>query len=210
MSKSKGNFYTLRDLLKKGYDPLQVRYVLISTHYRQPLNFTLPGLEAAKEALERLDDFYARVTDALSQTEKRGTKDGGRGEEIFSNALKRFDKALSEDLGIPEALAAVFDAVREANQEMDRGNFSARDLESAKHFLKKVDSVLGLKIAEETPVPMTVVQLLKEREQARERKDFSRSDKIRGEIQKLGWLVKDGRPGEPSQLKRKRRVWENV
>ena len=210
MSKSKGNFYTLRDLLKKGYDPLQVRYVLISTHYRQPLNFTLPGLEAAKEALERLDHFYARVTDPLSQTEKRGERGEERGKRIFEKALKRFDEALSEDLGIAEALAAVFDAVRETNQEMDRGNFSVADLECAQTFLRKVDSVLGLEIIEEAKVPEPISRLLKEREAARERKDFSSSDKIREEIQKLGWLVKDGRPGEPSQLKRKRRVWENV
>ena len=218
MSKSKGNFYTLRDLLQKGYDPLQVRYVLISNHYRQPLNFTLQGLEAAKEALGRLDDFYSRVTEGGRRREEGGEKkeegvgrkDEGQGKKIFQGALNRFDEALSNDLGISEALAAVFDALREANQEMDRGNFSASDLEHAQEFLQKIDSVLGLGIREDAKAPPAVLELLKEREAARRKKDFGESDKIRNEIQREGWLVKDGKPGEPTQLKRKKRVWENV
>lgn len=206
MSKSKGNFYTLRDLLTKGYDPMQIRYALLSTHYRQPLNFTLTALESAKEALERFDHFYARVTDSL-----RNTK-GARPlfEALFAKGLERFDKALSEDLGISEGMAALFDTLREANQKMDREKFSREDLSEAQQFLAKVDSVLGLRIVEETSPPESVLQLLKQREEARRQKDFSYSDEVRREIQKQGWWVKDGRPGEPSQLKRKKRVWENM
>ena len=211
MSKSKGNFYTLRDLLAKGYDPFQIRYVLISNHYRQPLNFTLQGLAAAKEALERLDHFYARVTEGGEGKEKGGeARDEGRGKKIFQRALNRFDETLSNDLGISEALAALFDAVREANQEMDRENFSAADSEAAQQFLEKVDSVLGLGLSADSQIPEAVAHLLKEREAARRRKDFAQSDKIRSEIQQWGWLVKDGKPGETSQLKRKRRTWESV
>ncbi len=205
MSKSKGNFYTLRDLLKKGYDPIQIRYVLISSHYRQPLNFTFAGLGAAKEALERLDHFYARVTDPLLKAPSK--KDSL--ETIFKKGLERFEESLSNDLGIPEALASVFDAVRGANQKMDREEFSQGDLESAKPFLQKVDSVLGLRIAEGGAPPEALLKLLKEREEARAKKEFSRSDEIRRQIHSQGWLVKDGRAGESSQLKQRKRVWES-
>jgi cysteinyl-tRNA synthetase len=205
MSKSKGNFYTLRDLLKKGYDPMQIRYVLISNHYRQPLNFTLAGLEAAKEALERLDHFYARVTDPLL----KARSEKGVLEPVFRSALERFEEALSDDLGIPEALASLFDTLREANQKMDKGEFSARDLQAGKQFLERVDSVLGLRVSEEATPPVGLLKLLREREEARAKKEFGRSDEIRRQIHSQGWLVKDGRPGESSQLKRKKRVWEN-
>lgn len=206
MSKSKGNFYTLRDLLNKGYDPMQIRCVLISNHYRQPLNFTISGLEAAKEALQRLDDFSARAISASVNAQAAG----GSLTAIFEKGLQRFDDGLSNDLGISEALAAVFDTLREANQEMDRKNFSASDKESALQFLKKIDSVLGLKISENAQVPAAVLQLIKEREAARHKKDFDRADELRKAIEQLGWLAKDGRPGESSQLKRKKRVWEAI
>lgn len=204
MSKSKGNFYTLRDLLEKGYDPMQIRYVLISNHYRQPLNFTLPGLEAAKEAIQRLDDFSSRVLSS-PMMEKGGTLPA-----IFEKGLRKFDDSLSNDLGISEALAAVFDTIREANQEMDRKNYSASDKEVALQFLKKIDSVLGLRISEDVQPPAAVLQLVKDREAARQKKDFSQADELRKAIEKLGWLAKDGRPGESSLLKRKKRVWEKV
>ena len=206
MSKSKGNFYTLRDLLAKGYDPMQIRYVLISHHYRQSLNFTLESLAAAKEVLERFDHFYARVTDPLLQP--RSKKEVLR--PIFEKGLQAFDEALSNDLGISEAMAAIFETVREVNEQMDHGEFSNKDLKSAKSFLERVDSVLGLRMTEEVAPPQDLISLLKEREAARQKREFGRSDEVRREIQKRGWLVKDGRPGEPSQLKRKKRVWENV
>lgn len=206
MSKSKGNFYTLRDLLEKGYDPMQIRYVLISHHYRQPLNFTWDSLGAAKEALERLDHFYARVVDPGIKADA----DQDVLKPIFEKGFQRFDDVLSHDLGISEALACLFETLRETNQKMDEGKFSEADLYEGKRFFEKVDSVLGLQIAEEFQPPEELLKLLREREEARQKKDFVRSDEVRKQIQKQGWIVKDGRPGEPSQLKRRKRLWENV
>lgn len=221
MSKSKGNFYTLRDLLAKGCDPMQIRYVLISTHYRQPLNFTFESLEAAKEAIERLDHFWARVTDAsvrehavgaplVGARESAGRAQGPPLQTIFERGVEQFDSALSNDLGISEALAYVFETIREANQRLDQGKFSKEDPLLAQQFLEKVDSVLGLRIVEEAKPPAEILKLLREREAARARKEFARTDEIRRQIHAQGWLVKDGRPGEPSQLKRKKRIWENA
>ena len=210
MSKSKGNFYTLRDLLAKGYDPMQIRYALISSHYRQPLNFTLEGLKAARESLERLDHFYALLTDPLMKTrsEKAGATRRAALTKIFEEGLTRFDEALSNDLGISEAMAVLFEVLREANQRMDQGEVSGADLPDVREIVEKIDSVLGLGIADNLKPSLAVLKLMKEREEARRKKDFQGSDDARKRIEQLGWNVKDGRPGEPSQLKRKKRVWE--
>ena len=206
MSKSKGNFYTLRDLLAKAVDPVQIRYALLATHYRQSLNFTWESLGAAREAVERLDHFYARVT--APELERRAGK--GSLAEGLEKGSRNFDEALSNNLGISEALAALFDIVREANQRIDRGEFAKADLKAAQAFVEKVDSVLGLGLAGDARPPEAILKLLREREAARQKKDFARTDEVRREIQSQGWVVKDGRPGEPSQLKRKKRQWESV
>ncbi len=114
MSKSLGNFYTLRDLLDKGYTGTQVRYLLLQTHYKTQLNFTFQGLEAAKGALQRLSDFIQRLLE-------RDQPQGMPVEELCQRMLRSFAEALADDLNISLALAALFDFVREVNGRCDAG-----------------------------------------------------------------------------------------
>jgi cysteinyl-tRNA synthetase len=123
MAKRYGNFYTLRDLIKKGYDPKAIRYLLMSTHYRQQLNFTFEGLEAAKGAVDRLTTFVRRLLE---------TDGAGCGEEIkrlMAEVQKRFESAMDDDLNISVALAALFDFVRDVNKLMDENRLSRKEAE---------------------------------------------------------------------------------
>ncbi len=134
MSKSLGNFFTVRDLLEKGCDPMAVRYVLMSTHYRQPLNFTIEGVHAAKESLRRLGDFRLRLKEADA------SRDNPDLPGILEGARTRFDEALADDLNTSAALAGLFDMVRDVNKlELSRA-----DAERALGLLSRFDSVMGV------------------------------------------------------------------
>ena len=130
MSKSLGNFYTLRDLLEKGYTGTHVRYLLLQTHYKTQLNFTFQGLEAAKNALNRLNDFIQRLH-AIDTLQSSGQVD-----DLCQKTLQQFAEALSDDLNISAALAALFDFVREINGCCDAGQVSQMEAEKALELMK--------------------------------------------------------------------------
>jgi len=187
MSKSKGNFFTLGDLVKKGFTPRQVRWLLLSTHYRQTLNFTFHGLEAARGALDRLDAF----ADAVEQA--RPTEAGDM-ENTAHHALAAFDAALDDDLNAAEALAALFDYVRHLNEKMANGTFTARDRENARELLEQAGRILGFKFgrgASDDEMPAEVRELIARRDAARQKKDFAESDRLRDVIKAKGFTVED-------------------
>ena len=182
MSKSLGNFYTLRDLIEKGCDPLAVRYVLMSTHYRQPLNFTLEGVEAAATAIRRLKDFRLHLREATGDDDNRdlpGALERGR---------QGFEAGLEDDLNTSAALAALFDMVRDVNKL----KLSAADGRNALDLLERFDGILGLlgETSEES-LDADIEALIREREEARARKDFARGDAIRNELKARGILLED-------------------
>ncbi|MFA6603317.1 MAG: cysteine--tRNA ligase [Patescibacteria group bacterium] len=187
MSKSKGNFYTLDDLIAKGYSPREVRYLLMSTHYRQPLNFTLQGLESARGALDRLDSFVDIL--AAYSTELAGRTAGAAGK-----ASKEFLAALDEDLNVAGALAVVFDLVREANEALAAGKLTLKEKEAAVKFMKTVGEVLGFAFGRnvtEAELPASVKLLIDRRDEARREKRFAESDRLRDEIKAAGFQVED-------------------
>lgn len=186
MSKRLGNFYTLRDLLKKGYSGLHVRYLLLSTHYRTQLNFTMQGLDAAKASLRRIEDFILRLR-GVNQERGEGV------EELLSLADDRFFKAFSEDLNISSALAALFDLLREINMRCDANSLSSEDARAVLALFKRWDEVLGLAIMQEKEgeVPSELNILLDRRETARREKNYAASDQIRDEIFKQGYVIED-------------------
>ncbi len=194
MSKSLGNFYTLRDLLAKGWTGREIRYVLINGHYRQMLNFTFDALQAARTALARVDAF----TDRIAQT-AAGAAPAAEAPAWAKDALAEFDKAMADDLNVPNALAALFILVREGNTAIDAGSLSAADAAAVIEILKKMDSILsviyfGKKTEEE--VPAEIIALLDERAAARASKQWAESDRIRDAIKALGWEVKDTPQGQ--------------
>ena len=184
MSKSLGNFFTLRDLVEKGWSGREIRYVLINAHYRQGLNFAFSALEDARKSLERID----RAVDAL---EKR-IDGSARTPDFAKKALDDFTAAVNDDLNIPKAFAALFELVRETNA-------SATCSKVVLDTFKRMDEVLGViffdkKVEEETPAEIKA--LLEERAAARAAKNWAESDRLRDEIAAKGWLVKDSKEGQ--------------
>src|SRR5271163_1611075 len=189
MSKSLGNFFTLRDLFAKGYKPSALRFALASVPYRKQLNFTFDGLQSAASSIERLRNFAARLAE--------GKFPEGHGEGMaarIDKAAEEFDAGLSDDLNTARALAAVFDLVREANIAMDKGTFRQGDVKAVQEFLKTFDRVFAVggenEISDEE-----VEKLVEERQSARKKRDFAASDRIRKELADRGILIEDARDG---------------
>ena len=184
MSKSLGNFFTLRDLIEKGWSGREIRYVLVNAHYRQGLNFAFSALDDARKSLERID----RAVDALEKRVAPGQETPG----FVTKAMEDFTAAVNDDLNLPKALAALFELVRETNA-------SATNSQAALDAFKRMDKVLGFiffgkKAAEE--VPADVAKLLEERAAARAARDWALSDRLREEIAAKGWMVKDSKEGQ--------------
>lgn len=189
MSKSLGNFYTLRDILAKGYDPMAVRYILLATQYRQKLNFTFPGLEAAKNSLQRLRDFVLNLKHV-----KHG-KDNPELVKLVDKVKKSFVESMDDDLNVSEALAAIFDFIKEINKLISEEIISNKNAEEIVGLMKEFDSVLGFMDFEEGIIDKEIEQMIQKREDARKKKDFTTADKIREQLKAKGILLDDTKDG---------------
>jgi cysteinyl-tRNA synthetase len=188
MAKSAGNFFTLRDLTHdKGWTGREVRYALLSVKYREPLNFTIEGLAAARNALARLDEWNRRIRELANAANSASILD--------IPELDAFGSALDDDLNISAALAAVFDVIRETNRRIDLGELTPEQAKSLVEWLNGIQSVLAME-PEVEEIPQEVHALLEHRSQARAEKDWKASDSLRDQIQALGWTVKDGKEGQ--------------
>jgi cysteinyl-tRNA synthetase len=187
MAKSLGNFFTLRDLLDKGWTGREVRHALITTHYRGSLNFTFDGLAASRTALGRLDAWRERLIETA-------------GAEMVAEAPDRategFFEALDDDLNISVALAVLFETLRESNRRMDEGVLTASQARGLFDWLVRVDGVLALEPDVATALPPEVEVLVAARAAAREAKEWRKSDELRDLIAALGWTVKDTKDGQ--------------
>ena len=184
MSKSLGNFFTLRDLLAKGYTGREIRYVLLQGHYRQPLNFTFSGLDDARKALNRIDDFVARLATCHNTTSA----------PFAATALNHFREAIADDLNLPEAFAALFNLIREGNASLDKNEPIGGVLET----LREMDRVLAV-IFTSSPtseIPPEILALRDARATARAEKRWADSDTLRDQLRDLGWEVRDGKDGQ--------------
>lgn len=194
MSKSKGNFYTLRDLIQKGYDPIGVRYALMSVHYRQPLNFTLESLQAAVKAVQTLNQFYSSVMNHEFFGRSFST------EHFLGAILKQthadiYD-ALADDLNISKALASVFGFVDKVDKKIKASQISKADWEHLKDFLGGLQRLLGIfRDQSFEKIPESVRDLFFKRISLKKEKKFDDADKIRKEIEALGYLVWDEAKG---------------
>lgn len=188
MSKSLGNFYTLRDLLNRGYTGPQVRYMLLQTHYRTQLNFTFPGLAGAAATLERLSDFIRRLRAICDEKMNKALV-----LPLLEKAMEQFTFHLADDLNISPALAALFELVREINALCDQEKIGVSEAKDILDFLAKIDQVLGVLPLnqEEEVVPPELEVALKKRESARLEKNWKVADECRDLIYARGYLIED-------------------
>ncbi len=221
MSKSLGNFYTLRDLILKGHKPSSVRFLLASVPYRKQLNFTFDGLKQAKESVERLRNFKLRL-----ETDKFAAGANDKVSALADETKKRMSAALADDLNTAEALAAIFDMVREANTAADAGQVRQQDVARLLDALAAFDTVFAVMRDEDAAKIRQVLEwakaegklqqasqqtvetaksteltdvkiedLIAQRQAARKAKNFARSDEIRNELASAGIILEDTKDG---------------
>ncbi|HRR97060.1 MAG TPA: cysteine--tRNA ligase, partial [Candidatus Ratteibacteria bacterium] len=163
MSKSKGNFWTLRDLLNKNYEPVAIRYLLLTTHYRDPLNFTEKSLEGAENTIKNYNDFYNSLNFC------QGKEDEDIEKEI-EKARNGFIENLDDDLNISPAIASIFNFIKYVNKKVAEYKVSNQQAEKIKKFLEEIDYILCILNYKEKQLPEEYTELIKEREKAREEK----------------------------------------
>ncbi len=204
MSKSLGNFYTLRDLFAKGYKPSALRFALASVPYRRQLNFTFDGLQQAASSVERLRNFADRLAQAKFPAGAHKSMSAR-----IAEAAKEFNAGLSDDLNTARALGAIFEFVREANIAMDKGEFSPADAPAAQKFLQDCDRIfavlenndarklqaLGYGQSEAAGDDAEIEKIVADRQSARQSRDFATADRIRKELDKRGIILEDSRDG---------------
>jgi cysteinyl-tRNA synthetase len=193
MSKSLGNFYTLRDLLGMGYTPESIRYLLASVPYRKKLNFTFDGLKAAATSIERLRNYKLRL-----ETAKFADGTNEKLSERTRAAHTAFDEALDDDLNTAEALAAAFEYVRDTNSAMDAGEFTAANAAEALAFLARFDSVFDVLRPSERTGGLSdaeVDALIAERNASKKSRDFARADQIRKDLAAQNIILEDTKEG---------------
>ena len=190
MAKSLGNFYTLRDVIEKGYSGREVRYALMRVHYRAPLNFTWEGMEEARVALGRIDDWVRRLREQAEENEnvQRPTPNAQR-------PMGEFEAALDDDLNISGALGALFEVIRQTNRALDMGELNAGQAKSWLEWWERIDRVLAIS-GEETALPAEIAALGEARVQARLAKDWRKSDELRDELAARGWEARDTKDGQ--------------
>jgi len=185
MSKSLGNFFTLRDLIAKGYSGREIRYLLLTAHYRETFNFTLKGLESARQALMRLDECFAKLREVAGAA--RGEPD--------ASLVAQFTGFLDDDLNVSGAWGGIFEWIRDTNRRLAERTLDATAAGSALATWHQLDEVLGVGAPEEVEVPADINQLLEARQAARKAKDFKRADSIRDEMKANGWIIEDTAKG---------------
>ena len=181
MAKSLGNFFTVRDLLGKGYSGREIRFLLLQAHYRETFNFTLEGLQAARASLLRIDECLGKLRELA-----------GSAKAPPQPALpEQVSEALDEDLNISGAWGAVFQWITDINRQLAAGSMDSQAAASALAAWERVDAILGVGAPKDLEVPAEITALVEGRQAARKARDFKRADAIRDELKSKGWVIDD-------------------
>ncbi len=195
MSKSKGNLYTIQELVEKGFRKNAIRYALISTHYMQNYNFTFDGLKAAEQAIDKISQCLLMLGEVPEGAGNSALRDEVK--SFIDEGLTGFEDALSDDLNISKALGALFDFIRETNKLEDVSSAEAEALIAA---IEKIDSVLGVIEKTSVEIPPEIIEKAEKRIEAKINKDWQLADAMRDEIAQAGFIVEDV-PGNKYRLK---------
>ncbi|PYK03739.1 MAG: cysteine--tRNA ligase [Verrucomicrobia bacterium] len=187
MSKSLGNFYTIPDVLAKGYTGREIRYALIRVNYRTQLNFTWDGMKEARESLGRIDDWLQRLREVAG--DKKGNP------KIDIQLGHEFEEALDDDLNISAALGFLFETIRDTNRAMDQNKLDAKTAVAWLNWWDQINKVLDFE-SDGAELPEEVAKLAEARAQARLAKDFRKSDELRDKLNALGWEARDTKDGQ--------------
>lgn len=195
MSKSLGNFWTLKDVLERGVKPEAVRYLFVSSHYREQLNLSMEALEAAQNSVNRIFEFMRNLDLVKNEYNNPDVK------QIIDDAKSKFDMALENDFNTPQAIAVVFDFIKEINILMNENSLGVDNAREVKKGMFYFDEVLGIldymkRKEEQLPIPKEEIErLIAERNEARKRKDFAKADEIRNKLKEKGIFLDDTKDG---------------
>ncbi|MEW6236531.1 MAG: cysteine--tRNA ligase [Candidatus Omnitrophota bacterium] len=193
MSKSKGNFFTLRDLLVQGHHPMAIRYFIVASHYRSPINLSEEALKGAHSAWSRIMDFRNRMKETIE-----GGENGVFSQPLeaeLQTCMNRFEERMDDDLDSPRAAAAVFDFIREANKIFDDAPIAKEQAQKVLEAMNRIDSVFGVAREDEAVLNEDIDRMIQERQEARKRKDFAAADAIRDRLTGMGIILEDTREG---------------
>jgi cysteinyl-tRNA synthetase len=186
MSKRLGNFFTLRDLLKKSYDGREIRQLLLSGHYRETFNFTMAGLDGARQSVARIDECLAKLREMATASKQSSPASAD------PEVIQRFTAALDDDLNVSAGWGVVFDWVRDLNRSLAASEVSADKAAAAVATWQRIDNVFGLgSPSEVAEIPADIQALLEARETSRKARDFKQADAFRGELRSKGWIIED-------------------
>jgi len=191
MSKSLGNIYTLAEIEEMGYEPLALRYALLSVPHRTKLNFSTQSLEDAKNALQRIELFLLRLDEVSRSAPHDAQHSDGHADELIGKFLTDFETAMDDDLNTAGALAALFTLIRDANIAIDAGRITSGDAEGLRTALMRVDPVLDLYPRRDDVLESTVEKMIDARNAARRARNFAESDRIRDELLARGIILED-------------------
>ena len=183
MSKSKGNFYTLKDIIKKGMSVEEFRYMIFSAHYRSKINFSLKRINNAKKAISRITNLKHKLIPIAKDKI-----------QAFPNAKKRFHEALKDDLDSPKAFSIFFEWLKDINLMIDNGTISETEAAKSINFINFFDYIFQV-IPKNQEIPEKIIHYAKLRETARMKKDWAEADKLRNKIDYYGWIVEDSKEG---------------
>ena len=184
MSKREGNFFTVRDLSQKGYTGREIRYLLLSSHYRETFNFTLGGLDGARSSLGRIDECLSKLKELAGSQPQPSIQPDPRLVEAFTTAM-------DNDLNVSAAWAVVFDWVRDTNKELSAGGMTPQRAQALIAGWESVNRVLGVEAKSTEEAPADVLALVDQRTAAKKAKDFAKADQIRNQLKEAGWIIED-------------------